>query len=101
MIWTIEPHKRARFITRINIAPSARLLYSEILMPGHKQYGHGELFEYDLYSSRVEARRSGGSELFTEKFLVEPHRTNVRRNGEMSRFDVFGNVVLTAPPETA
>src|SRR5262249_30138517 len=42
------PHKHSRFLmqTRLVIAPSAALLYGEILLPGRKHYGDGELFGY-------------------------------------------------------
>ena len=42
------------------IAPTATLLYSEILMAGRKYYGDGELFQFDLFSSTVRAERPDG-----------------------------------------
>jgi urease accessory protein len=93
------PHRHTRFLThtRIAIAPSATLLYSEILMAGRKYYGEGELYEYDLFSSTVRAERPEGGELFTEKFIVRPQQQSVRRVGVMGEFDVFGNVILLTP----
>jgi urease accessory protein len=93
------PHRHARFLTdtRIVLAPTATLLYSEILMPGRKHYGAGELFEYDLFSSTVRAERPEGSALFTEKFVIRPQKQMVRRVGVMGEFDVFGNVILLTP----
>jgi urease accessory protein len=97
------PHKHARFIThsRLTIAPTATLLYSEILMAGRKYYGNGELYEYDVFSSTVSAERPDGTALFTEKYVVEPRRHPVRRVGVMGGFDVFANVVLLTPKEHA
>jgi urease accessory protein len=97
----IIPHKHTRFITdtRVTIDPTATLLYSEILMPGRTHYGQGERFAYDLFSSTLRARRPDGSELFTEKFIVEPARLDVRQAGLMGDYDVLGNVLLLAPPE--
>jgi urease accessory protein len=93
------PHRHTRFLThtRIAIAPTATLLYSEILMAGRKYYATGELYEYDLFSSTVRAGRPGGAELFTEKFVVRPRQQPVRRVGVMGEFDVFGNVILLTP----
>jgi urease accessory protein len=97
------PHRHTRFLTytRIAMAPTATLLYSEILLAGRKHYGDGELYEYDLFSSTVRAERPAGGELFTEKFVVRPQRQSVRRAGVMGEFDVFGNVILLTPKRHA
>jgi urease accessory protein len=97
------PHRHARFLTRthIDIAASATLLYSEILMAGRKYYGEGERYEYDVFSSTVEAHRPTGEQLFVEKFVVEPARRPVRQVGVMGPYDVFGNVLLLTPKECA
>lgn len=83
--------------TRIVIDPTATLIFSDILMAGRKYYGDGELFDYDLFSSTVSAERPDGASLFTEKFIVEPHRHGVARLGAMGPFHVFGNVFLLTP----
>lgn len=95
----VIPHSHARFVqhTEISIDPTATLVYSEILMPGRKYYGTGELFHYDLFSSTVHAARPDGASLFTEKFVIEPHRSSVSRLGAMGSFHVFGNVILLTP----
>jgi urease accessory protein len=95
----IIPHRHTRFLThtRIAIAPTATLLYSEVLMAGRKYYADGELYEYDLFSSTLRAERPEGGELFTEKFVVRPRQHPVRRAGVMGEFDVFGNVILLTP----
>lgn len=99
----VIPHRGSRFIThtRLEVAPTATLLYSEILMAGRKHYGAGELFEFDLYSATIQAERPGGRELFTEKLIIEPRERPVRQAGVMHNFDVFGNVVLLTPKEHA
>lgn len=93
------PHRHARYFahTDITIDPTATLLFSEIVMPGRKHHRGGELFEYDVYSSRVHAKRPDGTALFTEKLLIEPARWPVRLAGTMGGYDVFGNVVLLTP----
>jgi urease accessory protein len=95
----IIPHAHARFITTTEVClpSSATLLYSEIMMGGRKYHGDGELFQYDVFSSTVRAKRPDGAELFTEKFIIEPHLHNVRQVGVMGTFDVFANVVLLTP----
>ena len=83
----VIPHRHSRFITqtRIVIAAGAALLYSEILMPGRKYFGAGELFAYDLFSSAVCAERPDGASLFTEKFIIKPYSADVRQNGVMGQ----------------
>ena len=95
----IIPHKHSRFVqrTEISIDPTATLIYSDVITPGRKYYGAGELFDYDLFSSTVHAARPDGTSLFTEKFIIEPHRIGVSRRGAMGSFHVFGNVVLLTP----
>lgn len=97
------PHKHSRFVqrTEITIDPTATLIYSDVIMPGRKYYGTGELFDYDVFSSTVHAARPDGTSLFTEKFIIEPHRNSVSRLGAMGSFHVFGNVVLLIPKEHA
>ena len=95
----VIPFRHARFVsrTRISIAPTATLLYSEILMPGRTHHGAGEAFAYDLLSWAVGAERPDGTELFADKLVIEPGRTDVRRAGVMGGLDVFGTVFLLTP----
>ena len=93
------PHRHARFIMQTNLVvdETATALCSEVLMPGRKYHGAGELFQYDVYSATTVGRRPDGTELFTEKLVVEPWKRSVRDAGSMGRHDVFGNVVLMTP----
>jgi urease accessory protein len=97
------PYKNSRFLThtKITLPTSATVLYSEILMPGRKYYGSGESFQYNLYSSHVQAARPDGTPVFTEKFIIVPQRDDVRQTGIMGNFDVLANVVLLTPKEHA
>jgi urease accessory protein len=97
------PHRRARFLsdTRITIAPTATLLYGEIVQPGRKHHHPDESFGATLLSLSVEASRPDGRRLFTEKLVIEPARRPVRQTGVMGSFDVLGNVVLLTPKEHA
>ncbi|HKE42804.1 MAG TPA: urease accessory protein UreD [Casimicrobiaceae bacterium] len=97
------PHRQARLAsdTRITIAPTASLLYSEIVQPGRKHHRPDECFGATMLSLATRAERPGGPTLFTEKLLIEPARYPMRRSGVMDSFDVFGNVILCTPPEKA
>jgi urease accessory protein len=97
------PHRHSRFITHTHatVADGATLLSAEILQPGRKHHGSGELFEYDLYSSALTATRPDGTALFTEKLVAEPRRHPVRQAGVMGRFDVLANVTLITPQRHA
>jgi urease accessory protein len=98
---TVIPFRHSRFHTRtrIRIAPTATLLYSEVLLGGRQFYQAGELFEFDLFSSWVSGERLDGTNLFVEKFLIEPQKSPISRLGVMGDFSVFGNVILLTPPE--
>ncbi len=95
----VIPHKHMRFVsqTRVQIDPTATLLYSEILMSGRKYYGDGEQFEYDLFSSFIRAERPNGAELCTEKLIIAPHQFDVHQAGMMNGYDVLATVYLLTP----
>lgn len=96
---TVIPFRRSRFLTstRIRIAPTATLFYSEILLAGRLHYQGGEVYEFDLFSSTVSADRDGGEPLFVEKFLIQPGRSKTSAPAVMGDFKVFGNVILLTP----
>ncbi len=96
-------HRRARFAseTRITVAPSATLLYSEIVQPGRKHHHPDESFGVTLLSLRVDAARPDGRLLMSERLVVEPETSPVRQTGVMDLFDVFGNVILLTPKDNA
>jgi urease accessory protein len=95
----IIPHAHARFVgsTCMSVHPTSTLLYSEIFLGGRKYHGEGELFQYDVLSSTARGQRLDGTELFTEKFVIEPHGYNVRQVGIMGSFDVFATVMVLTP----
>ena len=99
----IIPHRRARFAadTRIMVAPSASLLYSEIVQPGRKHHRADECFGATLLSFAIHAARPDRSTLFTEKLLMDPARHSMRQAGVMDCFDVFANVILCTPSGNA
>ena len=97
------PHRQARFAndTRITIAPSASLVCSEIVQPGRKHHHPDECFGVTVLSLATSAVRPDGQLLFSERLVIEPQRQRMRQTGVMDGFDVFGNVVVLTPPETA
>jgi urease accessory protein len=99
----VIPHRHSRYVTHTlaAVADSATLLSAEILLPGRKHHGAGELFEYDLYSSAITVTRPDGTALFTERLVAEPWRHPARRAGAMGRFDVLASVFLVTPRQHA
>ena len=99
----VIPHRRARFVsdTRISIAPTATLLYSEIIQAGRKHHHPDECFGATVISVSIAAARPDDRTLFTEKLVIEPQQYPMRQTGVMDSFDVFGNVILCTPKEQA
>jgi urease accessory protein len=99
----VIPHRQARFLsdTRISIAPTATLLFSEIIQPGRKHHHPDECFGATVMSMSIAATRPDGRTLFTEKLVIEPQRFPMRQTGVMDSFDVFGNVILCTPKDKA
>lgn len=97
----IIPCRHTRFIcdTRLVVAESATVFYSEIYMGGRKYYKEGELFLYDVLSVCSHGERPDGSLLFREKFVIDPRIENPRNLGVMDGFDVFANVIVMTPPD--
>lgn len=99
----VYPCRHARFIsdTDICIDESATLFYSEIFMAGRKYYKDGELYDYDILSVCSHAHRPDGTQLFREKFIIDPKALDPRSLGVMGDFDVFANVIMLAPKDKA
>jgi len=99
----VIPHLHSSFMTSTTaaVAPTATLLIAEVVAPGRKHYGAGELFEYDLYSSAITITRPDGHVLCSDRFVSEPSRYPVRQTGVMGEFDVLASVLLAAPQKLA
>lgn len=100
----VIPCRNTRFIcdSVLTVHPSATLFYSEVYMGGRKYYVKPEAFDYDILSVCCRGRRPDGTDLFREKFVVEPKRLlNPRQLGVMGNFDIFANVIVMTPPEKA
>lgn len=99
----VIPCRHTRFIsdTRLCVADSATVFYSEIFMGGRKYYKEGELFKYDILSVCSHGERPDGQQLFREKFVIDPLVENPRNLGVMGKFDVFANVIVMTPKDKA
>lgn len=99
----VIPCRHTRFIcdTRLSVAETATVFYSEIYMGGRKYYKDGELFQFDILSVCSHGERPDGSQLFREKFVIDPTVEHPRNLGVMSGFDVFANVIVMTPPDKA
>jgi urease accessory protein len=85
----------------VTVAATATVLMAEVLAPGRKHHGNGELFEYDLYSSALTIARPDYQALCAERLVSEPRRYPVRQVGVLGEFDVLASVTLAAPPRVA
>ncbi|WP_454624165.1 urease accessory protein UreD [Bradyrhizobium cenepequi] len=99
----VIPHRHSRFLsdTQISAAPSATLLFSEIIQPGRKHHHPDECFGATVLSISTSAARPDGRSLFAEKLVIEPRRYMMRQTSVMDTFDVFANVILCAPKDKA
>lgn len=99
----VIPHRNARFVsdTRITIAPSATLLFSEIIQPGRKHHHPDECFGATVMSIATSAARPDGRTLFTEKLVIDPQQYPMRQTGVMDSFDVLANVMVCTPKDKA
>ena len=95
----VIPHDGSRFFstTQITIHPTATLLYGEIVTSGRKYHAADGGFNFDLYSSTIDAQTSDGAELFSERYLLTPKTQPLNNAGVMGSFSVFGNLILLTP----
>ena len=96
------PCTDARFASYTDIVchPTASLFYSEIFTSGRK-HRDNEMYKYDILSVTCDARRPDGHRLFREKFVIEPKNSDIRNLGIMGKYDIFANVIVLTPPDTA
>lgn len=99
----VIPCRHTRFIsdTRIVAHPTATLVYSEIFMAGRKYYKEGELYQFDILSVCCHGERPDGEPLFREKYVIRPEVTSPRQLGVMGDYDVYANVIVMTPSESA
>lgn len=95
----IIPCKNSRYLcdTKITIAPSATLFYSEIFCAGREFYGDGEVFKYDLLSISTCATTPSEKLLFREKMVIEPQKHSCCTIGRMGHFKHFADITILTP----
>lgn len=100
----IIPHRNARFITEttLDVHPTATLLYAEIIQSGRKYHHKAEKFGFDVFSSTLRANAIGvgvQTELFVEKYILEPKINTLSCAGVMADFDIMGNLIVLTPSQ--
>lgn len=92
----IIPCKNSRYLcdTKITIAPTATLFYSEIYCAGREFYGDGEVFQYDLLSISTRATTPTEKLLFREKMVIEPQKHRCNSIGRMGYFKHFADITI-------
>lgn len=97
----VFPCRHTRFIsdTGLCVHPTATVFYSEIFMGGRKYYKDGEMFAYDILSVCSHGERPDGTQLFREKFVIDPNISDPRALGIMGDYEIFANVLVMTPPD--
>lgn len=89
-------HSRYIALTELEVAPSATLFWSEILLPG-RIFHQGELFAYDLLSLTTTLQRVGREPLYREKMLLQPAKESLKRIGAISHYPIVANLLIATP----
>jgi urease accessory protein len=89
-------YRNARFYQEVEleVADDATLLFSDSVTPGRVAYG--EMFDYDLLVTRIQARDPAGRLRFTDTMVLEPARRDPRRTAILGGRTNLGSLyVLT------
>ncbi|MEP7188626.1 MAG: urease accessory protein UreD [Roseiflexaceae bacterium] len=95
--WLPEPtilFGGARFsqITSVTLGPGARLALLDVLVPG--RLARGEVYQFERYATRLEARDSAGRLLLAERALLEPRRHDLTAPGLLGTTPVLGSLYI-------
>ncbi len=95
--WLPEPtiiFGGARFTqtTSVTLGPGARLALLDVIVPG--RLARGEVYQFDRYATRLEARDSAGRLLLAERALLEPRRYNLTAPGLLRTTPVLGSLYI-------
>jgi len=88
----VIPFRGARFVEEVTLVahPRATVVYGGIVSPG--RVAMGEVHAYDLFASRVTARRTDGVLEFLDVTHLAPATMSPTRPGLLGRFDVLGTL---------
>lgn len=87
---------RYRSATHIEIAPSATLLMSEIILSGRRYYATGERFAYESLTLLTESSRPSGKRLFRDRSVAIPSH-GIEGVGAMGKWEIFASLYLLTP----
>jgi urease accessory protein len=95
----IIPYKNSRFYqtSDIIVHENGNLVYSEIIVPG--RVASGESFEYDICYMKTQAKDQNGALRFTDVFMLEPKKTDLRNLGLLGEHSVFASVYILSSQE--
>ncbi|MEO7910772.1 MAG: urease accessory protein UreD [Roseiflexaceae bacterium] len=95
--WLPEPtilFGGARFTQTISVtlASGARLALLDVLVPG--RLARGEVYQFERYTTRLEARDAAGRLLLAERALLEPRRHDLTAPGLLGTTPVLGSLYI-------
>jgi urease accessory protein len=95
--WLPEPtilFGGARFTqtTSVTLGSGARLALLDVLVPG--RLARGEVYQFDRYAARLEARDTAGRLLMAERALLEPRRHDLTAPGLLGATPVLGSLYI-------
>lgn len=96
------PHAHSRFYqeSEITVANDATLVFCEVVSPG--RVARGEVFEYDVLMTSVEARNSDGELRLLDNIVLTPGEARPTRSGLLGGRDYFASFyVLTQATDAA
>jgi len=90
----IIPFRNSRFYQEVelNVHDNATMIYSEVIAPG--RVASGEVFEYDICYIKTVAKNQSGKTRFIDTIKLEPKKENLRTDGILGNFKVFGTIYL-------
>ena len=93
----VIPYLGARFSqhTTLRLAPTATLLYRDILTAG--RLARGERFAFQAYHSRTTGTALDGKPLFVDALRLEPGRMPLAGTGFFGGYDVLGTLYVLTP----
>jgi urease accessory protein len=95
----IIPYKNSRFYQTVNarVHDSGTLVYSEMLTPG--RIASGEAFQYDILYMTTQATNQDGKLRFTDTYVLEPKKMDLRKIGLLGKYAVVGNLYSLTKPD--
>lgn len=83
-------------ITRLTVHPRATVITGETLLPG--RVAHHERHAYDVFWSRVDARRHSGERLFIDLIRLSPAQAPVNSLAALGSYDVVATLFVLSEP---